>query len=285
MVGDEGGAVEALPRRAVRARLGADTVGGDHRDDVGHRMALHDAAPGVAGVQAGVVGLAADGGGIEQHLGPHQGHGARGLRIPLVPADARADPAVAGLPDLEAGVARTEVVLLLIARPVGDVALAVDAEQGPVRVRHHQAVVVVRPLALVNGDGDHHAEFGRERGQGGDAGMLAPGVGGGEPALLLGHAEIGALEQFRGQDDLGPLRRRLAHQIRGGGDVVGHVQAVRRLNRAERERAGHQAGSCWLMQWKLPPPVSRAREDSPITSRSGNMAARASSARGLARAS
>ena len=82
-------------------------------------------------------------------------------------------------------------------------ALAIETQQGPVSVDHDQAVEIVRALALEDGDGQHHAQLGCQGGQGGDAGVLAPGVGLGEPALLLGDAEIGALEELGGQDDLG----------------------------------------------------------------------------------
>jgi hypothetical protein len=34
--------------------------------------------------------------------------------------------------------------------------------------------------------------------------------------------------------------------------------------------AGHQAGSCWVMQWNEPPPVRMAVDGRPMALRSGN---------------
>src|SRR3546814_5896900 len=91
-VADEAVAVEAL------AALSADAVGGDDGDYVGNGMADHRAAPEAAGVEVRIVRLGADGGGVEQDFRAHQHHRAGGFGIPLVPADADADRAVAGLP-------------------------------------------------------------------------------------------------------------------------------------------------------------------------------------------
>src|SRR3546814_15392789 len=83
-------------------------------------MADHRAAPEAAGVEVRIVRLGADGGGVEQDFRAHQHHRAGGFGIPLVPADADADRAVAGLPYLEAGIAGAEIEFLRIARTVGD---------------------------------------------------------------------------------------------------------------------------------------------------------------------
>ncbi len=238
-------------------------------------MALHGPPPGVAGVQARVVGLGSDGGGIEQGFGAHQGHGAGGLRIPLVPADPDAELAGLGVPHAKARVAGAEIVLLLIAGPVGDVALAIDAEQRAVRVGHHQAVVVVRPVALEDRDRDHHPQLRRQRRQGRHAGVLAPGIGGLEPALLLADAEVRPLEQFGRQHHLRALRPAACRVSSATfADIGGHVLAEGGLDHGEGEGAGHQAGSCWVMQWNDPPPVRIARAGRPITSRPGNRPAR-----------
>ena len=97
-------------------------------------MAALHALPGVARVVVRHRRVAADGGRVQQHLGALQRHAPRALREPLVPADADADARVGGVPDAEAGVAGREVVLLLVAAGVGDVALAVDAEERAVGV-------------------------------------------------------------------------------------------------------------------------------------------------------
>src|SRR5258706_14182537 len=101
MVGDEARAIEPLatPWIAVPG-FEAGAVGAHHRDDVGNRVALHGAAPGKSGVEAGIVWFRADGGGVQKRLGPHQGHRPGGLRVPLVPTDADAGTPVAAVRDL-----------------------------------------------------------------------------------------------------------------------------------------------------------------------------------------
>ncbi len=145
--------------------LGADAVCGDDRHGVRHRVALHRALPLPVRVEAEVVRLRADGGRIEQDLGALQHHGARGFRVPLVPANADADRAGLRLPRLEAGVAGAEVVFLLIAGAVGDVALAIDAEDLAVGIGDRHAVVIARPILLEEGDRDHHLQRLGERGK------------------------------------------------------------------------------------------------------------------------
>ncbi len=262
MVGDEARSIEVLP--PAGAWFEPRAIRRHHRDHVGDRVALHGPPPGISGVERGVVRLRADGGRIEQHLGAAEHHGAGGLRVPLVPADADAEPAEAGVPDLEAGVAGPEVVLLLVAGAVGDVALAVDPQRRAVGVDHHQAVVVVRPLPLEDRDRQHHPQLLGQRRQTDHAGVLAPGIGGLEPALLLTDAEVWPLEQLWRQDRLGPPARGLAHQPGDAGDVGLHVLAEGRLDGRDGDRPGH-AGSCWVMQWKDPPPVRMARDGRPIT--------------------
>ena len=87
-------------------------------------------------------GMPADGGGIEQHLRAAQRRQARGFRIPLVPADQRRDARVARVEAAEAQVAGREVVFFEVQRVVGDVHLAVDAQQRAVGVDHQRGVVI-----------------------------------------------------------------------------------------------------------------------------------------------
>ena len=136
-------------------------------------MPLHGPLPLQVRVEARVVRLRADGRRIEQHLGAGERHGARALGEPLVPADADADGAGLGLPRLEAGVAGAEVVLLLIAGAVGDVALAVDAQDLAVRIGNGDAVVIARAVLLEERDGDDDLELAGELLQRQNAGMLA----------------------------------------------------------------------------------------------------------------
>src|SRR3546814_18266792 len=76
-------------------------------------------------VEIGVIGLGPDRGRVEKQFGAHQRHRARGFGIPLIPAYPDADPRSEDVPYLEAGVAGPEIIFLFIARPVGNVALAI----------------------------------------------------------------------------------------------------------------------------------------------------------------
>uniref|UniRef100_A0A0N4ZLB6 PE-PGRS family protein n=1 Tax=Parastrongyloides trichosuri TaxID=131310 RepID=A0A0N4ZLB6_PARTI len=240
MIGDEGVAVVGLA--CIRHLLVADAVGADDRHDVGHGVTLHGAPPRGGGVQGGVMRLAADGGGVEQNLRAQQRHAAGALGEPLVPADADADAAEAGVPDLEAGVAGAEVVLLLIAGAVRNMALAIDAHQLAVCVDHHQAVEIVRSLALEDGDGQYDAQLPGHRLKLGHGRMLAPRIGGAEPLLFLRDAEVRPLEQLRRQDDLSALGRRLTDESDGLVDVRLHVLAVGGLDGGEMEGTAARQG-------------------------------------------
>src|SRR5512143_3720689 len=100
------------------------------------------------------------------------------------------------LPRLEAGVARAEVVFLLIARPVGDVALAIDAENLAAGIRHRHAVVIARTVLLEEGDGDDDGELPRELLKRDHGRMLAQRMSGREPFRILPRREVDALEQL-----------------------------------------------------------------------------------------
>src|SRR5690606_8037939 len=132
LVGDERGTVEGDVVTVLL--LGTDAVAGNQRHQVGAGVALLDTLPVVARGDVRVMRLAADGGGVEQQFGSHQRHAAGSFREPLVPADGYADLRIAGVPDLEAAVAGVEIVLLVVAGAVRDVALAVDAQQRAVGI-------------------------------------------------------------------------------------------------------------------------------------------------------
>ena len=149
------------------------------------------------------------------------------------------------LPRLEAGVAGAEVVLLLVAGAVGDVALAVDAEDLSVGVGNGDAVVIARAVLLEERDGDDDLQLGGQLLQRQNAGVLAHRVRRREPLRVLLGAEIDALEQLRGQHHLRAALGRLAHEGFRLGNVLAQVVAVRGLDGSDGERAvGHLA---WLL--------------------------------------
>ena len=241
-------------------------------------MTLHGAAPGDGGVEGRIVRFAAYGGGIEKRLSAHQGHGPSRFWIPLVPTYPHTQAAKPRVPDTKASIAGAEVIFLLVAWTIGDVALAIDAEQSAIRVDHDQAVKIMRTFTLEDRDRQHHAKLSRQGCEGLHARVVSPGMSLGEPALVLGNTKIGALKKLRRQYDLGAARRRLTDHVRHERNVGVDALAEWGLQGGEGEGARHQAGSCWLMQWKEPPPLIRAVEERPITSRPGKTVARASTA-------
>ena len=141
---------------AVVAELLADPVARHHRHVVRRRVALHRATPMSAADQRVVLRLAADGGGVHQHLRAHQRHDASRFGEPLVPANCNAKFTVFRVPDLETRVAGAEVELLFVARSIGNVALSVYSQNLSVRVDDGNRVVVGLVVSLVEGDGEYH---------------------------------------------------------------------------------------------------------------------------------
>src|SRR3990167_881229 len=142
LIGDKGRAVKNLPF------LVADAVRGDDGNDVRNGVTDQRAPPARLGVEAGIFRLRPDRGRIEENLSAEQRHRPRRFREPLVPADADADAAELRAPDFEAGVAGTEIEFFLIARTVGNVALAVKAKDLAAGVDHDERVVIFLPVAL-----------------------------------------------------------------------------------------------------------------------------------------
>ena len=127
VVGDERRAVERDLRRL--AYLVADAVGGHQRRQVGAGVALHDALPVPARIPsrdpAARCRWPSGSTARRRRAAPCSGP----TRGTTGPSRCRRPPCRAcGLPHLEPGVARVEVVLLGVAGTVGDVALAVRAE-------------------------------------------------------------------------------------------------------------------------------------------------------------
>src|SRR4051794_19655555 len=107
--------------------------------------------------------MPANGRRIEQHLGPAERRQAGRLRIPLVPADQRPDARKSGVEAAKTEIARRKVILLEVQRVVGDVHLAIEAEQRSVRVDNDRRVVIdARGPAFEDRPYDDNAELARE---------------------------------------------------------------------------------------------------------------------------
>ena len=233
MIGDERRAIEHL------LVLDADAIGGRHWRHVRDGMTQHRPAPARSSIETVVMRLRPDRRRVQKYVRAHQRHGARGFRVPLVPADPDADPALLRVPHAEAGIAGAEIVFLLIARPVGNVRLAIDAHQRSIGVDHHDGVEVSRPRLLEDRDRDHHAQFLGQLRHRDHSRALAPGMRAIEIVLFLRCAEIVPLEQFRRQDHVSALGRGFAHQLADALDVRFSVVGQRTLQDGQRDLAGH----------------------------------------------
>ena len=149
-IGDERSAPElqALARRLIAANvagLEADAIGHGDVNSVGDGVGALDGLPGVVlrlAVLRLLVGMPADGRGIEEHVRALQRRQARALGIPLVPAHQRAELAEVGFESLETQIARREVILFVVKRIVGNMHLAVDACRLAAGVDYRGGVVV-----------------------------------------------------------------------------------------------------------------------------------------------
>ncbi|MNI36177.1 hypothetical protein D3C73_902200 [compost metagenome] len=162
-------APELDARGAQRRRFMAHAVAAEHRHAVGHGMATVAQHPGVA--LAGllvlhVIRVPADRGGVEQQFRTGQRHQPRRFRVPLVPAHQHAKAADRSVDRLEADVARGEVELFVETRVIGNVHLAVLAQQRAVLLEDHGGVVVQAGSAALEQRADqHHAVLLRQRAQ------------------------------------------------------------------------------------------------------------------------
>src|SRR5215471_18882571 len=173
-------------------------------------MTNHGPLPQFFRVEARLLGFRAYGRGIQQDFGAHQDHGSGTLREPLIPTDPNSDRSVARFPNLEAGVTLPKIEFLLIARTIGNVALAINAQQRSIRVDDRDAVVVGLPRALEERDGKNDLELRRQLLEMSDGGMPLDGPRSLKVSRFLFSAEVVAFKQLRGQEDLRAPGRRLA---------------------------------------------------------------------------
>ena len=233
-IGDERVAEEL---DAVRARLVlvADAIRRRDEHAVGDRVRALHRAPRVhlrAAELRFLARMPADRRRIEQDVGAEQRRDARRLGIPLIPADQHADVREARFPDAESArllrdatdavdaivrrrVARREVVLLVEERIVGNVHLAIHAEQRPVRVDDRRGVAIdAARLPLEDRDDENDAKL---LGQRLHAVGRRPGdrLGEVEALALLRFAEVRRVEQLLEANDLRPARRGFADAADG----------------------------------------------------------------------
>lgn len=204
-------------------------------------MALLHTLPVIARADVGIVRLAADGGRVEEDFRAHQRHAARAFREPLIPADADTDAGISGVPDLEAGIARIEVVLLVVAWAVRDMAFPINTEIAAVGIDDGDAVEARAAGALEEADRQHHLQLGSDLLEVLDGRIFCHRGGQLGVVGVRFLAEVGRLEQLLDQDDLGALGCRLAHQPLGVGDVRGGIPGAGHLGRGDGNDTGHEA--------------------------------------------
>ena len=240
-IGDEGGAVEG--HFAGFSFFRPDAVRGNKGDHVRGGVALHGALPVVARIPVRKLRFVADGGGIEEDFGPAEDEAPGSLGKPLIPADAEADLAELGVPDTEAGVAGVEVVFFLVTDAVGNVRLAVNAEHLAAGVDHGDRVEIGLVVALEKTEGEDDTEFAGEGLEFGDAFVVIDRAGQCEEIRELVLAEIGRLEEFLNEDNVGALGGGSADELLGALEVCGAIGATGHLRGGEGD-VSHSRRAC-----------------------------------------
>src|SRR5205085_6624340 len=167
----------------------------------------------------------------------------RPLRVPLIPANERADASAGGVEGPEAEIARREVELLVEERIVRDMHLPVRTEELPVGVDDHRGVVVdARGAALEQRSDDDHAGLARGLLQG-LAGRSGDRLSELEVGVILALAEVPRAEQLGEADQLGAVARGGVDAREGAVDVVFGIRRAAHLHEANLEltRAGHDS--------------------------------------------
>ena len=192
--------------------------------------------------------LTADRRRVEEHVRTLQRHGARRLGEPLVPADPDTQPTVPGGPGPESRVPRVEVELLFVTGTVRNVRLAVDPEHVTVCDDGHR-IEVGGTRRLEERDRHDGTRAGGDLRYGRNRRIVIGGRGPREVLLLLALRKIAALEQLRGQDDVGALGDGLGHGRDRGIAILIAVGAECPLDDCHHYFPGH----------RLPVIVSRAQ--------------------------
>ena len=167
--------------------------------------------------------LGTDGGRIKQDVRAEQRHRPRGLREPLIPADADANCAISRPKHAKTRVSGRKIELFLIIMIVRDVRLAIHAKQAAVRVDHRNGVIGAVAIPLIKAHGNHNRTLLCDRLHPQHRRVLRNRLRIVEviiPALL---AKIGSLKQLRQEYNLRTFVRRLAHQRFRVGEVFGRI--------------------------------------------------------------
>src|SRR5579859_3251025 len=176
-----------------------------------------------------------NGGGIEENVCALKGSQAGAFRVPLVPADERADAAGVSVKGLEAEIAGGEVKLFVVERVVRDVHLAIEAVDAAVGIEDDGAVVVeAAGAALKERDDEDDLAFAGDYGQ-----RFRSRAGHGlreiEERGVFALAEVLCTKKLGQADDLRALLRGRAHLFCGPAKIVVRVGGAGHLNQADGE--------------------------------------------------
>src|SRR5207302_6556134 len=187
--------------------------------------------------------MPADGRGIKKNIRAAQARETRAFRIPLVPADQSADPAVPRVEIGKAQITRSEIELLVVERIVRDVHLAVKPEQRTVGVEHGGGVVM-KPggAALEDRRDDDHPQLAcelAERFRGG-AGNRFGQI---EALGIFFAAKILSTKQLLEANDLNAAPGRFADALDGAREICGGVGGAFPLQQPDGQRLDHESNT------------------------------------------
>ena len=152
------------PKFQTRVTVGglafeADAVDDGDVNTIGDGVSTLNRAPGVELSSAEFrffVRVPADAGGIKDHLRTTKRGNARTFRIPLVPTNLHANFSVPSIKVREAKVTWSEIEFFVVEGIVGDMHLAVFAEEAAVGIKHRTSVVVYAGGAALKERCDQH---------------------------------------------------------------------------------------------------------------------------------
>jgi len=216
-----------------------DAVGDSDEHAIGDGVSALDGDPGVVLFGAEPVFLAempADGGWIENDLGAFQSGEPRGFRIPLIPADQRADGGARCGERLEAEVARREIEFFVVERVVGYVHLAIAPDEPAAGVDDDGGVVVEAGGTFFEDRADDgNAVFAGGVREGG-SGRAGDGFREGELGMVLGLAKVERAEEFRQANDVRAALGRFGDEGERVFEVGGGLRGTAHLDEADGDR-------------------------------------------------
>src|ERR1035437_1476491 len=236
---------EAFARRGIAANVTSFKANAIHHADINavrDRMRPLDGAPGIVLSRAELSLLRwmpSDRCGIKQNARSLQSREPRAFRIPLVPADERAELSGGGIKGLEAKIAGSEIKLFVVERIVGNVHLAVDAAQCAIGIENRGRVVIEAGSALLKERSDQHDFILQSR-----SGELLRARAWDwlreiEQSGVFALAEILCLKELGQADNVRALACRFRNAVKRFGQIVGRLGAARHLDQGDGEFFSH----------------------------------------------